>query len=40
MIISVKDLISTSDMKMTDKEIYQGLVELGYINPEKPQKGD
>ncbi|MGK4094439.1 YopX family protein [Pediococcus pentosaceus] len=31
MIISVKDLVGTSDLKMTDEEIYQGLVELGYI---------
>lgn len=34
MIISVKDLIDTSDMKMTDEEIYQSLVELGYIEEE------
>lgn len=31
MIVSVEDLIDTSDMKMTDEEIYQSLVELGYI---------
>lgn len=31
MIISVKDLVGTSDLKMTDEEIYQSLVELGYI---------
>lgn len=31
MIISVEDLIDTSDMKMTDEEIHQSLVELGYI---------
>lgn len=34
MIISVKDLVGTSDLKMTDEEIYQGLVELGYIEEE------
>ncbi|QHM55236.1 hypothetical protein [Pediococcus acidilactici] len=37
MIISVEDLIDTSDMKMTDEEIYQGLVELGYIDSVKSE---
>lgn len=37
MIISVKDLVGTSDLKMTDEEIYQGLVELGYIEEDKSE---
>lgn len=38
MIVSVEDLIDTSDMKMTDEEIYQSLVELGYIEEENIMK--
>lgn len=38
MIVSVEDLIDTSDMKMIDEEIYQSLVELGYIEEENNMK--
>lgn len=37
MIISVEDLIDTSNMKMTDEEIYQSLVRLGYIEEDKSE---
>lgn len=38
MIVSVEDLIDTSDMKITDEEIYQSLVELDYIEEENNMK--
>lgn len=38
MIVSVEDLVDTSDMKMTDEEIYKSLVELGYIEGENNMK--